>query len=168
MLTSRLDSVMNLVLVLLILVLLAAHALAHGEPAAPWDAGRHEIAIRHDDLDRTAIVHVPHGDVPVGGWPVVLMLHGGGGSAAQLERNSNWAKLAPEAGFVLILPNGTTADPTKKGSFVANPQTWHWGLVSALTVPRQLCPAVLLSKRTPDNANSLQLYPLFLASPSRG
>jgi len=45
--------------------------------------------------------------VPPGGWPLVLALHGGGGSPAQFAAQSGLAQAALSAGFAIVFPEGT-------------------------------------------------------------
>ena len=56
--------------------------------------------------DRQVIVHRPAGDPVAAGYPLVVMLHGGLGSAAQAESSYGWDALADRAGFVVAYPDG--------------------------------------------------------------
>jgi polyhydroxybutyrate depolymerase len=58
------------------------------------------------DGQRTYLVHRPAGEPPAGGYPLVVMLHGGFGTAAQAERAYGWDELADKSGFVVVYPEG--------------------------------------------------------------
>lgn len=66
------------------------------------------FALTHDGVKRTALVHVP----PLAGGrggkrlPLVIFLHGAGGSAAQGMRQTNLTGLADRAGFLAVFPEG--------------------------------------------------------------
>lgn len=58
------------------------------------------------NLQRTYYVHVPAG-MPEGKLlPVVMMFHGGGGTAAYAERESRFSDLADREGFLAVYPEG--------------------------------------------------------------
>lgn len=84
--------------------------------------GDHRIALEHDGRSRTAIVHVPPGlgravhapPAQAAAAPLVLMLHGGTGTAEHAARVYGWSELADAEGFVVAYPDGT-------GRF----QTWN-------------------------------------------
>jgi len=73
-----------------------------GPPESP--AGSEERTIEVDGVTREYRVHVPTelADDPA----LVLMLHGGFGSAAQAERVYGWNEQADGAGFVVAYPEG--------------------------------------------------------------
>jgi len=106
-------------------ILLAPHSPA--EDASPATPGNHPASIRVDGQDRRYIVHVPPGDAPERGWPLVVVFHGGGGNATATMRSTNWTKLADREGFLAVFPEGTAPDPTRPGRFAGNPQTWNDG-----------------------------------------
>ncbi len=75
-------------------------------PASPLAPGDHVFQIRYDGLDRRYIVHVPP-PVGTGPLPVMLALHGGGGSAAQFERDNGLNAVADRHAFLAVYPDGT-------------------------------------------------------------
>jgi polyhydroxybutyrate depolymerase len=85
-------------------------------------SGDYEIAVPHDGRQRTALVHVPDKvaaeSKPV---PVVLNLHGGGGSARAHRDYVRMDALADREGFVVVYPNGT-------GRLEDRLLTWNAGL----------------------------------------
>jgi len=63
-------------------------------------------SLRHDGKRRTYLLHIPpqsDGDTPL---PLVIALHGGVGSAKNIEEQSGLAEFADEEGFVLVSPDG--------------------------------------------------------------
>lgn len=83
-----------------------------------YPAGTSQGEIAFGGEDRTFRVHVPPGAQPGRPLPVVLMLHGGTGTARQFEeRSSRMDPVADREGFIAVYPDGT-------GLF----QTWNAGL----------------------------------------
>lgn len=81
-------------------VALLAVLLAGCAPAA----GDRTVTLPTPDGDRTALVHRPGG--VRAGAPLVVVLHGAGGSAADVRANLGWDGLADRAGFVVAYPDG--------------------------------------------------------------
>lgn len=96
--------------------------------ATPAWAADELISIDWQGQARTAQVHWPDrpaaDDRPL---PLVLMLHGGGGSAQGAARETGWADKADREGFVVALPNALARDPSRRSSFATNPQLWNDG-----------------------------------------
>jgi polyhydroxybutyrate depolymerase len=83
-------------------------------------AGDHTIEISHDGLQRRYIVHVP----PLAAnrrLPVMLALHGGGGSGAQFQRENRLDPAADRDGFLAVYPDGT-------GPLSGRLLTWNSGV----------------------------------------
>ena len=74
-------------------------------PAAALAPGDYRFELRHGGRDRSYLVHVP--PRPAGPMPVVLSLHGGGGSAEQHRRSSGMDAAADRDGYVAVYPNGS-------------------------------------------------------------
>ena len=73
----------------------------------PLTVGEHEVRVRHDGVDRYALVRIPPGgtDSHVR-LPVVLAFHGGSGNADQFRRTNGLDDLAVSEGFILVHPQG--------------------------------------------------------------
>lgn len=56
--------------------------------------GSHSLAITVNGLDRTYIVHIPATYQPQRPSPLVIMLHGGGGTARAAMRETEWTMKA--------------------------------------------------------------------------
>lgn len=67
-----------------------------------------EASIDVGGQSRTYLLHVPPGRSQPGALPpVLLVLHGGGGNATQMEKMTGLDALADLKGFVVVYPNGT-------------------------------------------------------------
>ncbi|HXX62327.1 MAG TPA: PHB depolymerase family esterase [Bacteroidota bacterium] len=90
--------------------------------------GKSELAIEFEGRRRTAVVFIPTlAPAPEEGWPMVLMLHGAGGSTRSVIEATGWADLGERDGFVTVFPNGTPSYEGRKESFLRNPQSWNSG-----------------------------------------
>jgi polyhydroxybutyrate depolymerase len=87
----------------------------------------HTVYLTVGQLKRSYIVHVPKSYNERKDIPVVIMFHGGGGSARSAMRQTKWAKKGEEEGFLAVFPNGTRADPSSPARFSINPQSWNDG-----------------------------------------
>jgi polyhydroxybutyrate depolymerase len=61
------------------------------------------------------------------GAPLVIVLTGTGGTAAWVDRETGWSKLAAREGFALAVPEAIPPDPAAPASFLANPPRWADG-----------------------------------------
>lgn len=90
---------------------------------APFQ-GTATIVLEHDGLERSYVLHAPALERPAA---LVMSLHGGGGRAETEMAASRLLDYADERGFVLVVPNGTRADPSRPARFSTNPQSWNDG-----------------------------------------
>ena len=74
---------------------------------------------------RTACVHVPNGYRS--GNPLVVVLHGAGGSGELMLDRHGWRAKADAEGFLVVAPDGLPASPDAVPSFLANPRLWNSG-----------------------------------------
>jgi polyhydroxybutyrate depolymerase len=89
--------------------------------------GLHTFTLPVDGLERTYIVHVPPGYDSITQLPLLVMLHGGGGTAEAAMWETGWIKKADKAGFLAVFPNAVSRDPSRRSSFAKNPQLWNDG-----------------------------------------
>jgi polyhydroxybutyrate depolymerase len=83
-------------------LMLLASGLCRAE-LAPGDYG---FTLKHQNRERSYIVHVPRAR-PAVDWPVVINLHGGGGHARGQQRYSHMDVVADREGFLAVYPDGT-------------------------------------------------------------
>jgi polyhydroxybutyrate depolymerase len=107
---------------LLAVVVLAAgcgNARAARLGAAP-SAQRIQETITVDGRERSYTLVLPPNHATAESAPLIVAMHGGGGSAAQFEASSLLTPKAEAAGFAVVYPNGTA-------SGVLGLQTWNGG-----------------------------------------
>jgi len=114
-----------------ILLLYGCVRTASTEVAAPslknWSQGNHVLSIAVGGLERRYVVHVPPDYDHNALWPVVIIFHGGGGTARAVMWETGFAEKADQEGFLAVFPEGTAPDPSRPGRFIGNPQTWNDG-----------------------------------------
>lgn len=84
----------------------------------------HIVTLDSFPLSRSYLLHLPPGSGP---WPVVVLLHGAGGTAEWSLAETRWHLLADREGFALLLPEATRPDPEQPPGFLFNPQVWNDG-----------------------------------------
>lgn len=105
--------------VLCFLVLLAASA------PVPAGAGTESLAFEHQGRARSALLHLP--PRPLDPLPLVILLHGAGGSAEQALAQYGWRALADAEGFAVLAADALTALPDRPADFRSNPRFWDDG-----------------------------------------
>jgi polyhydroxybutyrate depolymerase len=113
------------VLVHLVLISCSGNAGEREAEAKRMGPGDHLLTLRVGELERRYLVHVPpqyDGKTPL---PVVVMLHGGGGTGKAAATETGWGAKADEAQFVAVFPDAMPPNPTKPSSFGRNPQLWN-------------------------------------------
>ena len=89
--------------------------------------GHRLVTIQSGGLERSVLVHIPpayDGNTPL---PLVLMLHGMGGTAANSMRETGWSEKADLETFIAAYPEATRPDPLQPPSLRRNPQAWNDG-----------------------------------------
>jgi len=76
---------------------------------------------------RHYLIYVPPGLAPLGGWPLVVVFHGGGGHGEAARLEGAWDTLATRERFVVVFAEGTRPQPHLPPRFSGNPQTWNDG-----------------------------------------
>ncbi|MEW6264831.1 MAG: PHB depolymerase family esterase [Thermodesulfobacteriota bacterium] len=120
----------------LIAVLMALAILSGGRSTAANAAenafgkispGTHVFEVSVSGAARRYVVHIPPSYNVAVNWPIVIMFHGGGGTAKAAMWETGWAGKADKEGFLAVFPEGTPLDPARPGRFRDNPQTWNDG-----------------------------------------
>ncbi len=108
---------------------LAFAGIAHAGPRAITQ----DIVIKAAGYEWHCRAHLPAQNDPAKKWPLVLVLHGAGGSGDIYLEKCGWAKKADEAGFIVAAPDGLPARPNQTTSFVTNPRLWNSGQLRPLS-----------------------------------
>lgn len=75
------------------------------------------------DGERSYLVYSPPD--ATGPLPVVMMIHGAGGTAAWTLAETRWHLTAERERFLVVLPEGTRPKPHAPPNFLHNPQVWN-------------------------------------------
>ena len=91
------------------------------------DAGLQQYEIQTEASRRIYLVHVPRSYDAASGHPLLVVLHGGGGSAAFASRVYGWRELSHREGCLIVYPEATLEDPTCPPAVRENPRIWNDG-----------------------------------------
>lgn len=89
--------------------------------------GKFEYTVQSGGLTRRAAVFVPKSYKSGSHPPLVLFLHGAGGSGAGGLDQDGWAPLAEKEGFIAVAPDGLGVFPRLPARFGTNPAVWNSG-----------------------------------------
>ncbi len=87
-------------------------------------AGAQEIRLRHGGHDRLYELRLPPARGPM---PLVVMLHGAGGTARQVLEQTRWHELGAREGFAVAAPQALRVRPGGPASAAINPTVWSDG-----------------------------------------
>jgi polyhydroxybutyrate depolymerase len=85
------------------------------------------LTINVGGLDRHCLVHLPPVYNKAKPLPLVIMLHGMGGTATNAMRQTGWSAKADAETFIVAYPEATRPDATQPRSLRHNPQAWNDG-----------------------------------------
>ncbi len=74
----------------------------------------------HDGLQRSYILHLPSSYNPNDSYPLVLVFHGGGGNAENIQEITNFSQKADDENFIVVYPDGA-------GKLKRRLLTWNCG-----------------------------------------
>lgn len=96
------------------------------EPGSELAPGDHTVALRHGGLDRRYLLHVPTsaGALP----PVVIALHGGGGTAQGFKDENGLDAVSDREGFIAVYPDGSGPLSNRLLTWNAGPNCCGWAL----------------------------------------
>ena len=66
---------------------------------------RFNISLQSEGREREAIISVPTKSPPIGGYPIVFMLHGTSGDSEVFYNAKGWKELGQEENFITIFPS---------------------------------------------------------------
>lgn len=113
----------------LIVLALLTGCLSGMTAASGTDAGRHVLA--YGGVERGYLLRLPSG-TPVGArLPLVLVLHGGGGNAANAERMTGFTDKAMRESFIVVYPEGS-------GRLKGRLLTWNAGHCCGYAMDRKV------------------------------
>lgn len=101
-------------------------AIAEDEPTPTVEItqdvlpGDYDLTVTNGDDSRQVIVHLPPNYDGEARLPLIIVLHGGGGRASQIQRVSRMDAAADEYGFIAVYPDGS--GPLEEALF-----TWNTG-----------------------------------------
>ncbi|MEO8313456.1 MAG: prolyl oligopeptidase family serine peptidase [Pseudomonadota bacterium] len=116
-------------------------------------AGRYEIRLQHDGIERTALVHVPKSYETGNAAPLVMALHGGGGGMIYQASDAKYGLISKseQAGFIAVFPNGIS--DVKSGMLA----TWNAGTCCAKARDQKVDDVGFLRKLVEDVSQRLRI-----------
>ena len=124
---------------------------------SPPHSGRFTLVIRSGGFDRVAQVHIPKGFKADSKLPLVLMLHGAGGSGQYILDKDGWAAKADQERFVAVAPDGLPAFPRLPKASGTNPAIWNSGQLKPNS-PRAAVDDVAYLKQLLDQLKTTVTY----------
>ncbi len=91
------------------------------------DTGLQQYEVQWEGVPRLYLVQEPPSRDIALPLPVLMVLHGGGGSAAFAARVYGWRELAEREGCLLLFPEATLEDPSLPPAVRENPRLWNDG-----------------------------------------
>jgi polyhydroxybutyrate depolymerase len=89
--------------------------------------GKHRRQVIWEGIRRTYLVHAAQGYGDTSPPPVLMVLHGGGGSAEFGYRVHGWTDLSEREGCLVVFPEATAEDPSQPAAVRENPRIWNDG-----------------------------------------
>lgn len=90
-------------------------------------AGDADYYVAWQGVTRHYSVHAPATGARGRVLPVVLVLHGAGGSGAGVIRQGHWSELSDADGFLVVAPDAEPADLSLMARPLTNPTAWNDG-----------------------------------------
>lgn len=88
-------------------------------------SGTHTLSLAFGGTTRNYVAHLPPGAPSRA--PVVIVLHGTGGSGANAMQQGRWVAASQRHGFIVLAPDGSLQHPNRRPSLRENPRTWNAG-----------------------------------------
>lgn len=104
------------------LVAIVASLLSWAAFAKSANAADQQGQLNVAGSERSFSVHVPSGEPPPAGFPVVLVFHGGGMQGEGMQRLTHMNELADARGFIAVYPNGIDRHWNDGRETIKNPQ----------------------------------------------
>jgi len=100
-------------------LILAATAMAN----APLEPGDYYFSVGRGATTRPYLLHVPQHNKNEN-LPLVMMLHGAGGTASGAADHYGWREQADAGRFIVVFPQGLPFDLSRPANFRENPNVW--------------------------------------------
>lgn len=97
--------------------------------------GTERHALIANQTRREYLLHAPTGAFATP-RPLVVVLHGGGATAALMEDITGWSALADAVGAYVLYPEGARRDADQPATFLRNPQFWNVGFTKGYLAER--------------------------------
>lgn len=121
------NAISSLLIFTAVLVFAGASVAANSLP----ERGTHTLTLEHQTGSRTYVAFVPW-QTQVRRAPLVIALHGYGGSGENILSQGRWRESAARHGFIVLAPDGTVEKPDRAPRLAAgNPRSWNAGPASA-------------------------------------
>lgn len=127
----------SLVIATGLLLVMGLGILPAAEPTEGPQPGRSTLTLSSGGLERLAELVVPPDYSAAQKPPLVLLLHGAGGSGAIALEKDGWEKKARREGFLVVAPDGLPARVRQEANFRTNPRVWNSGQLRPIS-PRAL------------------------------
>lgn len=108
-------------------IAICAAALALLANHADWPPGHQRIVVSWGGRNREFLLYVPPLYENSKAVPLVVMLHGMGGTAMNSHKETSWSSKAEAEMFIVAYPEATRPDPKSPPSLRNNPQAWNDG-----------------------------------------
>ncbi len=112
--------------------------------------GIHECEVVSEGTRRIYLVHTPHDYDARTRRSVVVVLHGGGGSAAFASRVHRWRELSNATGCLIVFPEAECGDPARPAGVRENPRVWNDGSTRSAVARRNVDDIGYLAKVLDD------------------
>lgn len=100
--------------------------------------GIHQRQVVSEGDSRSYLVYVPKSYDGTNVVPVLVVLHGGGGSAEFASKVYEWPELSEREGCLIVFPEATAEDPTRLASVRENPRIWNDGSTRSAVARRNV------------------------------
>lgn len=97
------------------------------EVPQPLPAQHVRLLVDTPQGQRRCVFYAPSSCDPKQPSPLVIMLHGFGGTGLAAAIETGWSQKADKASFLVVYPDATCPDRSRPANFRKNPQAWNDG-----------------------------------------
>ena len=130
-------------------------------------------SIQTYEIQSGGFARTVYASVPSGGAarkPLVVVLHGAGGSGKTYLEKNGWVTESQKGDFVVIAPDGLPSRPRMEPSFQTNPRVWNSGQLNPLSPRSRIDDVEFLASMIRDAATRFPVkdQPVFMTGHSNG